>query len=55
MKVVLVDKDGKKWEFPDVISIEVREKDNWCNIKYNDKMGEYHEEVGDIPAEIHFE
>ena len=55
MRITIIDTGGKKWDFPNVIGIDVREKDNWCNIKYNDEKGEYHEEVGDIPAEIYID
>lgn len=55
MKVKFIDKDGRPWEFPNVTGIDIREKDNWCDIKYYDEAGEFHDEVGDTPAEIYID
>ena len=54
MKVRLIDKDGRQWEFPKVVSIEIKEN-NWCDIKYYDEAGEFHDALGDIPAEIYID
>ncbi len=52
--IKLTDNDGKIWIFSNVVSIDIRLEENWCNICYYDSNNEYHEEVGDVPKSIEF-
>lgn len=49
MNATFID-DGKKFNFNNVVKLEVN--DNDTNIGYTDNDGVYHEEVGNTPSEI---
>lgn len=50
LMAVLLESDGRIFNFKNVEKIEINHKDT--NIGYYDNNGEYHEEIGDTPSII---